>query len=225
MFYLIGVGFKPGDVTLEALEAAKRCKVYFECYTSVYDKSALQKVIKFKELGREEVEGCAFLAEAKKKDVALLVPGDPLVATTHASAIIEARRLRIGTKIIHSASVYSAIAETGLHIYKFGKTTTLPSQAESYKPTSFMDTIRDNQKIGAHTLVLLDVGMDIRTACGMLKGLGNIKVVAAHFGPENTIFYGKLSKVSTLDIEKPCCVVVPAGLHFTEEEFLEFYKV
>ncbi len=226
MLYLIGVGFKPGDITVEGLEIAGRCdEVYFESYTSIYDKPALRKVVGFKELSREQVEDGSFVQRAKDRDVALLVPGDPLVATTHISIFVSARNADVPVKVIHAPSIYSAVAETGLHIYKFGKTTTIPTHKKDYRPTSFLETIRNNLEIGAHTLVLLDIGMSLSTGCEMLGELGEIDVVALHLGTETRIAYGPPHNVSKLNFEQPCCIVVPADLHFTEEEFLNLYKV
>jgi diphthine synthase len=226
MLYLIGIGFKPDDITVEGLGIAEGCdEVYLEEYTSIYDKSALGKVVEFKELSREEVEDGRFIHSSKGKNRALLVPGDPLVATTHTSLVTEARKEGIPVKIVHAPSILSAVAETGLQIYKFGKTTTLPMRSEGYEPTSFLDTIRDNLRIKAHTLVLLDPGMELAEGCAMLRELGDIEVVAAHIGSGTEIAFGPLSEVSKLRFKQPCCIVVPSELHFKEEEYLNFYKV
>jgi diphthine synthase len=226
MLYLIGIGFKPSDITLEGIETSKRCdEVYLEGYTSIYDKEALGKIIGFKELSREEVEEPLFLGSAKEKEVALLVPGDPLVATTHSSIVLEAKEKSVPIKVVHAPSIYSAIAETGLHIYKFGKTTSIPMHREGYSPTSFLETVKENLKIGAHTLVLLDIGMEVSKGCEMLSDLGEIKVVAAHIGNRTKIAFGPINKISQMEFEQPACLVVPGELHFTEEEFLDLYKV
>ena len=67
-----------------------------------------------------------FSEQAKKTNVAIFVPGKPLAATTHIDLAYEARGRRIPVKIIHNASIFSAIGETGLQLYKFGKTATVP---------------------------------------------------------------------------------------------------
>jgi hypothetical protein len=73
-----------------------------------------------------EEEQETFLEKARKNDIALFVPGDPLIATTHIDLVFEAKRRKIPVKIIHNASIFSAIGEAGLQIYKFGKTATVP---------------------------------------------------------------------------------------------------
>jgi diphthine synthase len=226
MLYLIGIGFKPSDITIGGRDIANNCdEVYLEGYTSIYDKEALGKVLSFKELSREEVEGLSFLKSARDKEVALLIPGDPLVATTHSSIVLEANENNIPIKVVHAPSIYSAIAETGLHIYKFGKTTSIPMHKDGYAPTSFLETIKENLSIKAHTLVLLDIGMTASKGCEMLSSLGDIKIVAAHIGDETKIVFGPIDKISQMELKQPSCIIVPAKLHFTEEEFLDLYKV
>ena len=51
----------------------------------------------------------------------------------------------------------TTIAETGLQLYKFGKTASIPFWTENHKPESFFDYLEQNQSIGAHTLCLLDL--------------------------------------------------------------------
>ena len=72
-----------------------------------------------------------FLEEAKTKKLALLVIGDPLSATTHFEIISECKKRDITYEIIHSVSVLTAVAETGLSLYKFGKTVSIPFDNEN----------------------------------------------------------------------------------------------
>ena len=67
-----------------------------------------------------------------------------MVATTHSDIILQAKKQGIKTKIIHSSSIFSAIAETGLQIYKFGKTTSIPYPEGKYMPTSPYKVVKDN---------------------------------------------------------------------------------
>ena len=75
MLYLIGIGLKPEHLTLEALNAIKKCKkIYLEAYTSKYAEGSvkeLEKIIgaKLVELGRKAVEEGfeSALTEAKKR--------------------------------------------------------------------------------------------------------------------------------------------------------------
>lgn len=242
MLYLIGLGLH-GDLTVEGVAAAQKCTVYLELYTSLLTvpvqnlENVLQKKITI--LSRKDVEETqTFLEEAVYSDVALLVVGDPLVATTHVEIIIEARKRNIKTKIIHNSSIYSAIAETGLQVYKFGKTVTIPFPQKGFEPTSFYRILQKNKEIGAHTLVLLDIQedqkkyMNPKLALQILLGLnfhGDIICISRLGSDYQHIVYGDSKDLSLLDESfwgsPPHCLVVPAELHFKEEEFLHVYKV
>ena len=95
MFYLIGTGFKTLDISLGAIDVAKMCdKLYAEDYTMKYDFKELSKIIgkEITILNRAQVEEeMVFLNEAKKENIALLVPGDPLTATTHSSILLTSK--------------------------------------------------------------------------------------------------------------------------------------
>lgn len=242
MLYLIGLGLN-GDLTREGIAAAQRCSLYCEKYTSLLRRSlrdiekAVQKPITL--LSREDIEETeTLLEEAMTSDVALLVVGDPLVATTHSEIIIEARKRSIVTRIIHNSSVYSAIGETGLQIYKFGKTATIPFPQEGFAPTSFYEIIEKNRSIGAHTLVLLDIQEDQKRymnpseAMKVLDHLGftdDLLCVSRLGYEDQNIAYGNISTLLSLGEDcwgsPPHCLVIPSSLHFKEEEFLEAFAV
>ena len=59
-----------------------------------YQKSELEKIINRRIINakRELVESDFLINEAKKQDIALLIYGDPLSATTHLSLINEAKK-------------------------------------------------------------------------------------------------------------------------------------
>ncbi len=98
MLYLIGLGLDVKGISLQGLEATKKCKkIYLENYTVDFpyslkelEKSIERKIIpsdrNFVENGIEDL-----VKEAKKENVALLVYGSPLTATTHMSLIQEAK--------------------------------------------------------------------------------------------------------------------------------------
>ncbi|MBI2046727.1 diphthine synthase [Candidatus Pacearchaeota archaeon] len=164
MFYLIGLGLNVKGISIEGLEAVKKCqKVYLESYTVDFPYSVedLEKELKAGviKLSREQVESERFLNDAKQEDIAMLVYGSPLAATTHISLLLKCKKENISYKIIHSASVVDAIAETGLQLYKFGRTASMPKWQRNYKPESFVSIIKENIKIKAHTLLLVDIGM------------------------------------------------------------------
>jgi diphthine synthase len=177
-----------------------------------------------------------FLDIAKSKEVALLVSGDPLVATTHTDIILRANKMGVKTKIYHASSIYSAIAETGLHIYRFGKTTSIPYPEENFFPKSFYDVIVQNKERNLHTMLLLDVKkeknlfMNPKEAISILKEIdknNNITdiIVISRISHENQkIIYGDIDKLIKFENEyygpPPHTLVVPAKLHFAEEEYL-----
>lgn len=97
------------------------------------------------------------LAEAKRGNVGFLVAGDPMAATTHADLFLRAREKGIDVKIINNASVMNAVGNTGLELYKFGRTTTLVFPRENWMPESPYDIIAMNKEFGLHTLCLLDI--------------------------------------------------------------------
>lgn len=235
MLYIIGLGLDLKDISLRAMEALKKCnKVYLEIYTTFlpYKKIELEKVIgkKVAIAVRETVENKSkeFVKEAKKKNVALLVYGDPLAATTHISLLQEAKKLKVPVKVLHNSSIFSAITETGLQIYKFGKTTSIPKWQKGYEPMRFYDIVKDNLKINAHTLLLVDIDLDFSEALHELdkasKGEVDNIIVCSRLGTdEQHIIYSKLKKLlrKTPKVKEPFCFIVPSSLHFTEAEFLE----
>jgi len=247
MLYLIGLGlYDEGDVTLKGVEVAKGCDlVYAELYTSPWQGS-LEKLGKL--LGKKiivlqrsdlEEKSKKLISEAETKKVAVFVSGDPLVATTHSALIIEARKKGIKVKIVHSSSVFSGIAETGLQIYKFGKTATVAYPEPNFFPKTPYEVLEKNRKAGLHTLLLLDVKADKNRYMTVNEGIGilleieaqekrgvftkdTMCVGVARLGGDTTIKYGKASAIQKEDFGKPPhVVIVPGELHFSEKEFLE----
>ncbi|MCK5043709.1 diphthine synthase [Candidatus Pacearchaeota archaeon] len=237
MLYLIGLGLEIQGISQKGLNIVKRCKrVYVENYTVDFPysigelKDFLDKKIIPAE--REFVEGLSIVDEAQKMEVALLVYGNPLIATTHVSLMQEAKRLGIKCKIIHNASILDAVAETGLQIYKFGKITSMPAwdEKKNFVPESFMETVIQNKSINAHSLILIDIGLDFQKALEQLKismknHNMNIKqiVVCQRLGTKNQkFFYGPISRFEEFTgVKSPFCIIIPGKLHFVEREILE----
>jgi diphthine synthase len=228
-FYLIGLGLNERGISLHGKKILKNCKeIYFENYTVdfPYAKKEIEKQLKIKlnPADRELVESNFFVEQAIKKDIALLVYGSPLSATTHISLINEMIRKKIKYKIIHSGSVIDAVAETGLQVYKFGKTTSLPKWQKNFEPKSFMDTIKENKSIRAHTLLLSDIGLEFEDAKKQIIESGFNKnekiIVCSRLGVKSKIFYDLIDKISTVKIEKPFCFVIPGKMSDSEIESL-----
>jgi diphthine methyl ester synthase len=78
-------------------------------------------------------------------------------ATTHTDLSLRARALNIPTRTIHNASILTGVSITGLSLYNFGQTTSMPFFTESWKPSSWYDRLLENAKLGLHSLVLLDI--------------------------------------------------------------------
>lgn len=162
----MGLGlYDEKDVTLKGIEAIKNADVvYGEFYTSRLTGTHPEKLAQILDreitiLPREEVEdGRKILADAEKRNVVLLVGGDPMVATTHVSLAIEARKRGIDVKIIHGQSIMSAVCGlTGLHSYKFGRSATIPfPYGDSVSLTPY-EVIKMNKKVNAHTMLYLDI--------------------------------------------------------------------
>jgi len=250
MLYLIGIGLADEtDITLKGLNAVKKCeKLYLESYTSKLACSTedLEKFYgkKITLANREFVENAMqLLSEAKKMNVALLIIGDPLCATTHWDILQRAKGEGIETEVIHNASIINAVGATGLQVYKFGKTTSIPFPTEKFEPETFYDVIKENKSIGAHTLVLLDLRpdenkfMSVNEAIELLRKIErkrNEKVflpkdwcigVARLGAKDQKIIAGTVTEVSDADFgAPPHALIVPGKLHFVEEEALRQWK-
>ena len=228
MLYIIGLGLDEESISIKGLEAIKKCKeVYLENYTVEfpYALENLEKIVGKKLLpaNRDFVESFEILDKAKNKTVALLVYGSPLTATTHISLIEEAEKRKIEHELIYNASIFDAVGETGLQIYKFGKVTSIPN----FKADSFLEAIKDNQKINAHSLILIDIGMKFTDALErMEKFLGKEKiVVCSRLGTkEKKIAYGTVENLINVEIKAPFCFIVPGKMHFVEEEVLKGFE-
>ena len=244
MLLFIGLGlWDEKDITLKGLEEARKCdKIYAEFYTSKLgvDIKRIEKLIgkKIEILEREEVEdGRILLDEAKKKRICLLTGGDPMAATTHVDLRIRAIEQGIETKIIHGVSIISASASlAGLQVYKFGRVASIVKPYDNYFPLSPYEIIRNNLKMGLHSLLLLDITNDCMTANEAMKILlemekrkkeGIIKddtliVALARVSSDDALVKaGYLKNLINEDFGKtPHCIIIPGKLHFMEAKAL-----
>jgi diphthine synthase len=228
MLYIIGLGLNEKSISFEGIEAIGKCrKIYLENYTVnfPYSIEKLERVIKNKIIpaDRNIVEGNELINEAKKEDIALLVYGSPLTATTHITLIEEAKKEKVKCKIIYNASILDAVAETGLQLYKFGKITSIPN----FEADSFIDVVKENKKINSHSLILVDIGLEFGKAVRRIEKIaGKDKiVVCSELGTDNKkIFYGTIKELENKNINAPFCFIIPAKLHFMEQEVLEGFN-
>jgi len=204
----IGLGlYDEQDMSLKALQEAKECELLFaEFYTSVHECSSienLQKLIgkKVEVLKREDVEeGDKILEAARNSKTGFLIPGDPMMATTHIELRIRAEKQGIKTKLVHGQSIFTAVPGLiGLQPYKFGRSTTIPFKKKGYEPTSPYDVIKANKELGLHTLVLFDI--DAETG----------RTLTAHEALDYLLEIERVKKDNIFGEDKLVCVVANAG--------------
>jgi len=178
IFIGLGLNDEKG-ISLKGIEETKTAdSVFLELYTSLLPDFSLKHLEAL--LGKrvhvvtrrnlEEENGALILNAAEKGKAVLLVPGDPFIATTHVALRIEAEKRGVKTRIVHGASILSAIVGlSGLHNYKFGKTVTIPFP-ENFSETPY-NVIAQNKKLGLHTLCLLDLKVDEKRFLSIKEGL------------------------------------------------------
>jgi diphthine synthase len=236
MLYIIGLGLNEKGISREGIEKIEKSdKVYLENYTIdfPYEAGELGLSESTIKLSRGEVESAKLIEEAKNERVALLVYGAPLFATTHMTLVLEAKKAGVKVRIIQSASIFDAIAETGLQLYKFGKISSMPTWTKSFKADSFLDYVIQNQKIGAHSLILVDIGLKLEDALKQLKESCKNKelkldkiIVCKKLGTKKSkTYYGTLEELKKKNVPSPYCFVVPGEMHFLEKEAVEMNRV
>jgi len=246
----VGLGlFDEMDISLRGLEEIREAEAVFaEFYTSLM---AGLSVIKLEKLiGKgvsvvsrhhlEEENGQMILQEAEKRKTVLLVPGDPLIATTHVDLRIRAEKLGIKTRIVHGASIVSAvIGLSGLQNYKFGRSVTVPFPEEDFTSETPYLVIKENRKMGLHTFCFLDAIVEEAKYMTVKEGLQALLTVEKrkrnNVVTSNTLVVGiaragskdptvkadYAKKVMTYDFGKPPhSIIIPGKLHFMEAEAL-----
>lgn len=189
MLFLVGLGLSDKDISLGAIDACKRCELYIDRFTSrvsdetlAYIKNATGK--NATELSRTQMEENArdIVALSSKKDVAILVGGDPLIATTHKILYIEARRQGIKVRYVHSNSIIiSSIGESGLDFYRFGSPCTIPRWTHHYSPVSFYEKMALNLKNNEHTILLLDFVSETGTTMPLIDAASILTKAEEHY--------------------------------------------
>lgn len=251
MLTFIGLGlFDEYDISLKGLKAIREADlVYVEFYTSCLMGTSLEKMEELYGkrvclLSREDVEqNPEWLIEAKDSSVCFLTGGDTMVSTTHVDLRLRAEKLGIESRLIHGASIASAVSGlTGLQNYRFGKSASIPHPYESRRGTRIVsetpyDIIKQNIEMDMHTLVFLDIDnqkgyMTVNTALELLleieekKGgklmYGNIAVGIARAGSEKPVVKADYAeRLKDFDFGKPLHIlVIPGRLHFLEAEAL-----
>jgi len=167
----VGLGLSgEGGLTLSGLERARRAdRVYVELYTAPMPQLSLpslerlvsKPIVKLTRTDLEDHPEETVLRGAETSNIVLLVPGDPMTATTHIDLRLRAYKRGVKTQIVHGVSILTAAAgAVGLQAYKFGKTVTIPFPSQIYRPETPYDVLRENTTRKLHTLLLLDVDAD-----------------------------------------------------------------
>lgn len=247
MLVFIGSGLSIKHLTLEALYWLNNVdKIIIDTYTGFInglDKDLLESILKNKEIvfaERRDLEGESIdkiVDEAKYRDIAILVPGDPFIATTHDAIRTEAYKNGVKVIVVNGLSIYSlAVSRTGLQVYRFGRTITLVYPDIS-KPYSVIETIYDNLNRNLHTLLLLDYRRDenrymsIPEAIDILIDLDNggliskvIGIGLAQVGTSNEfIIADKTIKLRSYSYPKPPhSLVIVAKPHPVELDNLKY---
>ncbi|BGP21612.1 diphthine synthase [Rhodotorula toruloides] len=178
MLYLVGLGLHDEkDVTVRGMEAIKGSeRVYLEAYTSILGvgKERLEafygKEVIIADRDMVEMDSDEILRDADKVDVAFLVVGDPFGATTHADLLLRADALSVPYTVIHNASVMNAVGALGLALYNYGQTVSIPFFTDSWRPDSWLERVRENMRLGLHTLCLLDIKVKEQSEENLARG-------------------------------------------------------
>jgi len=237
---LIFVGLGLHDekgISLRGIEETKEANVIFaELYTSLMSGLSIErlerivgkKVSVVSRKALEEEEGRLILQRAKEEKVAFLVPGDPLIATTHVDLRIRAEKQGIKTRVVHGASIISAvIGLSGLQNYKYGRSVTIPFADEMFVSETPYRVIAENKKMGLHTLCFLDIKMEEKRYMTIKEGLPHLLAVEKSkkqgIVTLDTLVVGIAragSRDSTVKGAPPHSLVFPGRLHFMEAEAL-----
>lgn len=249
MLFFVGLGlYDEKDISLKGLEAVRAADaVYAEFYTSRLMGTSLEKLQslygkRVHLLSRPEVEvDPSWLEEAREKNVAFLVGGDPMVSTTHLDLRLRALEMGIETRVVHSSSIVTAVSGlTGLQNYRFGRSTTVPfpylARGKRIVPETPYLVLKENLARNLHTMLFLDIQnerymtvnegsellleMEANSGGEVLSCLLGIGIARA--GSENAAVKADLlSRLKDHDFGGPLHImVVPAKLHFMEAKAL-----
>jgi diphthine synthase len=240
----VGLGLGPRGVSLEGMEELRLADAaYLECYTTPHEPTLLADLEKLSgrriaAVGRGFVEdGGELLKEAAGRRVAVAVPGDPMVATTHEELRTRAMAAGIETAVVHAATIGTAAAsESGLHFYNFSRTVTITREAVG-RLTQAYHVLHGNLLEGAHTLLLLEHDADSGegvtpsdAVSGLLAaeenfkrgavGEGTFALVISRLGrADQALRAGRFSELKGAEFgAPPHSLIVPGRLHFTEAD-------
>ncbi len=255
---LIGIG--PGNLDLMTKQAIEMCQTsdvrFLEGYTSTLPKDSeniLENIVgNWSRLMRPMMEEANEILElAKQKIVAIMIVGDPMMATTHIDIRLRCMELGISFLYVPGISAISlAISTSGLQSYRFGRQVTITYQYGDYLPTSPLTQIIENKSRGLHTLALLDLdptGMGIEAPvhmtpqaagetllamfekCGGAEEIENIRnwdvLVCSDLGTFSERIIGTTIEGLNDVVEgRIHCLIIPANMHDMEKISFDYWK-
>ncbi|HEV2231264.1 MAG TPA: diphthine synthase [Thermoplasmata archaeon] len=226
--------------------------LFAEEYTSAWTTGSLERLSA--ELGRTivklsrselERETSILAALEEHRTVALVVPGDPFVATTHVALRVTLEGRGHTWRYLPGTTVLTAVPSLlGLQHYRFGRTVSLPFDEAGYRPRSPLEAIAANRGAGLHTRVLLDLAPDAGRFLTADRGLRmlverddaaprvfspglEVGVVARVGRPDAEAWWGAHEALERRDFGPPLhSIVVPAPeLHFVESSAVARWKI
>ncbi len=259
MLKLIGLGLSADLMTLGSLLGLLECKrILIDVYTSMWFPNIELFIEMLRKLGKEVIaadrsslEGKSIdvLAELSVRDeVCIAVIGDPMIATTHSSLVVEALKRGAEVEIIPSTTIFSAaISFSCLQAYRFGKSVTLVRPREGIVFEYPIHVIEENRERDLHTILLLDLDVSqgyymtpseaARLLLEIQKRVGrkavddddDVIVLGAVGSERMSIEVKSLYALAQERDEKyknpPYTIVIPSRkLHPLEEECLELMK-
>ncbi len=246
MLTFIGLGlYDHEDVSVKGLNLIREADaVFLEEYTSLLTGTTKEHLEHLYErtvraLSREDVElnPDPILDAAESGNAVFLTAGDSMVSTTHADLRLRAHERGITTRIIHGASIQTAVCGlSGLQNYRFGKSCSLPFPHGKWAPETPFDVISGNLAENLHTLVYLDIRdrryMTIQEAVSMLEAISERKKqaiplyvgIARAGAPDVEVRAGPAQALINHDFGGPLHILaVPAKLHMMEEAYLKAF--
>lgn len=246
---LVGSGLSADLITLRGLKKISDADlVYVDSYTSASlgGSSELIKKLTGKDLiplKREDLEEKYFETLLKPalegRKVVLVVPGNPLDATTHTALLIDAWKRGIDFEVVPAPGIIpNAVTMSGLMLYKMGKVATITQPKSGTLPEYPYDVLKDNDSRNLHTPFLTEIDlekgvvMQIREAVEVLytiesvRGEGVVRdsrtaiAVSRLSGGTQRICFKTFKELRSLpDSEGPHTLVVTSPkMHFIEEE-------
>jgi diphthine synthase len=250
--WFVGAGLgDERDLSQNALDRLRSAdRVFAEQYTSLLAPGSLGRLEAelgrpVQELNRTDVEDESVVLEAlgRGERVALLVVGDPFVATTHVHLRLAAEAAGHRWEYVPGASVLTAATSfLGLMHYRFGRVVSLPFSDPGFEPVSPFEAIGRNRSAGSHTLLLLDLrpreGRFLTAADALARFEGpaagaarvdlttEFGVVARVGRPDAQAWWGTRAALAEVEFGAPLhTVVVPApDLHFAETDAVRRWR-